>query len=104
MKVKTHLKILEYFLRSVKKSSLKGSSDAHFPRWYDFQFYMILKGLKKVYKIRWLKFLNGSVNIYIFQNQLCFHQAIIVRVDLNANEICWPRPSLPWGDEQYYLL
>ncbi len=37
------------------------------------------------------------------QNQICFQQAILVHVALNANELCWPRPSL-WGDEQYCLL
>ncbi len=26
--------------------------------------------------------------------------SIIVYVTLNANELCWLRPSLPWGDEQ----
>ncbi len=30
--------------------------------------------------------------------------AILVHVALNANELCWPRPSLPRGEEQYCLL
>ncbi len=27
-----------------------------------------------------------------------FFKAILVHVALNANELCWPRPSLPWSD------
>ncbi len=28
------------------------------------------------------------------QNQLCFQQAVLVHVALNANELCWLRPIL----------
>ncbi len=34
------------------------------------------------------------------QNQICFQQAVLVHVALNANELYWPRLSLPWEDEQ----
>ncbi len=56
----------------------------------------------KVYNILWLKFLSGSVKNTFFtrQNQLCFQQADLVHVALNASELCWLRPSLPWSDEQ----
>ncbi len=56
----------------------------------------------KVYNILWLKFLNGSVKTPFLpcQYQLCFQQAFLNLVALNANELCWPRPSLLWSDEQ----
>ncbi len=53
--------------------------------------------------ILWLKFLNGSVKKTTSlpcQNQLCFQHAVLVHAALNANELCWPHPSLPWSDEQ----
>ncbi len=36
------------------------------------------------------------------QKQLCSQRPISVHVPLNANELCTARPSLPWGDEQFY--
>ncbi len=53
----------------------------------------------KVYNILWLQFLNGSVNNNFF-TKLCFQQAVLNHVALNANELYWPRPSLLWSDEQ----
>ncbi len=63
--------------------------------------------LMKLYNILWLKFLNGSVKKHPFypcQNELCFYQAILVHVALNANELCWTPPLSSVGDEQYGLL
>ncbi len=57
----------------------------------------------RAYNILWLKFLNGSVKNTFFtltKSALFSASRFLVHVALNANELCSPRPSLPWSDEQ----
>ncbi len=60
--------------------------------------------LKKAYNILWLKCLNVSVqNTFLTMSISALFLAghsILDHIALNANELYWPRPSLPWGDEQ----
>ncbi len=52
-------------------------------------------------------FNNGSVKNTFFtlsKSALFSASCFLVHVALNDNELCSPRPSLPWGDEQYCLL
>ncbi len=78
--------VSDSFIRSV---SWVGSSDAHFP-----QVDMILL---------WLKFLNGSVKntFFTLSKSALFSASVLVHVPLNANELCWLRPSLPWVDKPF---
>ncbi len=69
---------------------LKWSSDAKFI-------------LFLVYNILWLKFL--PITPFLPCQISCFKQDVFyMDVALNANELCWLRPSLPWSDEQHCLL
>ncbi len=43
-------------------------------------------------------FLNLSISALFSSSRFLVH------VPLNANELCWPHPSPPWGDKQYGLL
>ncbi len=66
---------------------LKGSSDAHFPQ-VDMNLYCF-------YNILWLKFLNGCDKIQFYPVRIS--AVFLFHVALNANELCWLRPSLPWA-------
>ncbi len=48
--------------------------------------------------ILWLKFLNGTVKQHLFNpvkiRSVFSKRFFLVHVALNANELCWPRPSL----------
>ncbi len=61
-----------------------------------FQVRMIYKGLHEMSGVNvWLKLLKTP--FLLVKKQLCSQRAISVHVSLNDNELCWPRPSLPWG-------
>ncbi len=60
------------------------------------------------HKLIWLfrvlmNYLNGSVKNTFFtlsKSALFSASRFLVHVALNTNELCSPRPSLLWGDEQ----